>query len=34
MIVCMISYIQIADHQGGQVDFNLKAFPVLVNYLI
>ena len=30
----MVSYIRIADHQGGQVDFNLTAFPVLVDYLI
>ena len=32
MIVCMVSYIRIADHQGGQVDFNLTAFPVLVDF--
>ena len=31
MIVCVFSYLRIADHQGGQVDLNLTAFPVLVN---
>ena len=34
MTVCMICYIWIADHQGGQVDFNLTAIPALVNYSI
>ena len=27
--VCLYLYLQIADHQGGQVDLNLTAIPVL-----
>ena len=30
-LIIFTLYGRIADHQGGQVDFNLMAIPVLVN---